>query len=284
MAIETTTTEAQAPILISQGAEALLYLAPYLTPNTPSITKHRPPKPYRHPTLDARLTKHRVLSESRLLIRANGIKGVRAPIVYYVDPTGGKIVMEYIDGCSVRDVLIGVLKAHGGSMPEGEELSTHVKVLMAKIGRLLGVMHKNEVVHGDLTTSNLMLRDTSKDLAPGGVQGTLLAGVTLGKPMEGECLEKLTKRVWSTDELEELLVKGELVVIDFGLGSVSTQEEDKAVDLYVLERAFISTHPKAEGLFEEVLKAYSETSKGARIVLKRLDEVRLRGRKKSMVG
>ncbi|RPA86800.1 kinase-like protein [Ascobolus immersus RN42] len=239
----TTTTEPQPPILISQGAEALLYLSPYLTPQTASITKYRPPKPYRHPTLDARLTKHRVLLESRLLIRVNGIKGVRAPRVYYVDPAGGKIVMEYIDGCSVRDVLIGVLKAHGGAMPEGEQLSTEVKGLMAKIGRMLGAMHKNEVVHGDLTTSNIMLRDTSKD--KGG---------------------------------------GELVVIDFGLGSVSTQEEDKAVDLYVLERAFISTHPKAEGLFDEVLKAYAETSKGARIVLKRLDEVRLRGRKKSMVG
>ena len=38
------------------------------------------------------------------------------------------------------------------------------------------------------------------------------------------------------------------VVIDFGLSYISTLAEDKAVDLYVLERAFLSTHPSSEKL------------------------------------
>jgi len=52
----------------------------------------------------------------------------------------------------------------------------------------------------------------------------------------------------------------------------------------VLERAFISTHPQAEHLFQEVLNAYASSSKGGKVVLKRLEDVRQRGRKKSMLG
>lgn len=47
-------------------------------------------------------------------------------------------------------------------------------------------------------------------------------------------------------------------MIDFGLSFTSTLAEDKAVDLYVLERAFSSTHPGSEGLFEEVMVAYEK--------------------------
>jgi TP53 regulating kinase-like protein len=48
------------------------------------------------------------------------------------------------------------------------------------------------------------------------------------------------------------------VLIDFGLSSVSAFAEDKAVDLYVLERAFASTHPASEHLFQTVLDTYAE--------------------------
>jgi tRNA A-37 threonylcarbamoyl transferase component Bud32 len=44
------------------------------------------------------------------------------------------------------------------------------------------------------------------------------------------------------------------VIIDFGLSSISTLIEDKAVDLYVLERAFSSTHPKTELLVKKKKK------------------------------
>ena len=45
-------------------------------------------------------------------------------------------------------------------------------------------------------------------------------------------------------------------MIDFGLAYVSSLVEDKAVDLYVLERAFVSTHPDSEPMFFAVLEAY----------------------------
>lgn len=75
------------------------------------------------------------------------------------------------------------------------------------------------------------------------------------------------------------------VLIDFGLAYTSSLVEDKAVDLYVLERAFSSTHPASEPLFASVLQAYAKRmGKAWHPVSKRLDEVRLRGRKRSMVG
>jgi TP53 regulating kinase-like protein len=73
-------------------------------------------------------------------------------------------------------------------------------------------------------------------------------------------------------------------MIDFGLSYISTLPEDKGVDLYVLERAFLSTHPNSESLvlllpfydllfkFDNVLKHYGKYSKNSGAVLKKLEE------------
>lgn len=147
--------------------------------------------------------------------------------------------MEWIEGHSVRQVLDGILASPGGAEKADK--------MMVRVGEAVGRLHKADIVHGDLTTSNLMVRRVGAE----------------GEEERGE---------------------GEVVLIDFGLGQVSTQDEDKAVDLYVLERAFSSTHPKAERLFQDVLKAYGESYKGSKVVLRRLQDVRMRGRKRSMVG
>lgn len=147
--------------------------------------------------------------------------------------------MEWIEGHSVRQVLDGILASEGGAGKADR--------MMVRVGEAVGRLHKADIVHGDLTTSNLMVRRV-------GLEG------------------------------EEERGEGEVMLIDFGLGQVSTQDEDKAVDLYVLERAFSSTHPKAEKLFQDVLKAYGESYKGSKVVLRRLQDVRMRGRKRSMVG
>ena len=96
--------------------------------------------------------------------------------------------------------------------------------------------------------------------------------------------------------------------MDFGLAYQSSLVEDKAVDLYVLERAFSSTHPDSEPLFASVLKAYEKQmgkdwvpisrrladgkKKNPSMILndersspgRPITSVRLRGRKRSMVG
>lgn len=63
------------------------------------------------------------------------------------------------------------------------------------------------------------------------------------------------------------------VLIDFGLSYQSGLVEDKAVDLYVLERAFASTHPESEDLFAKVLESYEkESAKAWTAVKRRLDD------------
>lgn len=92
------------------------------------------------------------------------------------------------------------------------------------------------------------------------------------------------------------------VLIDFGLAYQSSLVEDRAVDLYVLERAFASTHPDSEQFFIQVMYGYKQRigNKLWSAISKRLEEgefvevsydgstahhsVRLRGRKRSMVG
>jgi TP53 regulating kinase-like protein len=246
------------PKLITQGAEALLYRTTYLIPQLACALKYRPSKPYRHAILDARLTRHRILSEARVLVKCRK-EGVPVPAVYALDEAKGWIMMEWIDGEVVRIRLnewIRLRKAAGAE--EGVD-DKELRDLMVRVGRAVGSLHKIGIVHGDLTTSNLMLRSNKAQMANGDGSGAGHGGAAK-------------------------LLDGEIVLIDFGLASQNTQDEDRAVDLYVLERAFGSTHPRAENLFGEVLKAYGDSFRGANVVLKRLEDVRMRGRKRSMLG
>eukprot|EP00122_Pirum_gemmata_P019938 Pgem_evm1s18652 len=61
-------------------------------------------------------------------------------------------------------------------------------------------------------------------------------------------------------------------MIDFGLSTVSKLVEDKAVDLYVLERAFLSTHPDTEKIFAKVLESYAINNVNSNSVLARLED------------
>lgn len=192
-------------------------------------------------------------------------EGVPVPAVYGLDEREGWLMIEWIEGEVVRIKLNEWLKRRKEEKPveerenaqDGERVQEGgdlLKGLMGRIGSAVGRMHGVGIVHGDLTTSNLMLRPTSKE----GLNGSASEGNNV--------------------------LDGEVVLIDFGLASQSTADEDRAVDLYVLERAFGSTHPRAEGMFSELLAAYGNSFKGANIVLKKLEDVRMRGRKRSMLG
>ncbi|GAO14767.1 uncharacterized protein UV8b_04538 [Ustilaginoidea virens] len=231
------------PSLIAQGAEGRLYKTTYLDPHVPCALKYRPPKLWRHPKLDQTLTKHRILSEARILAKCRR-EGLRVPAVYAVDESAGWLMMEWIHGAPVRASINKWL----GDRTDGLEGDTRLKDLMRRMGVAVGSLHKIGIVHGDLTTSNMMLRP----------------------PTEG------------SDQHDDL--GGEVVIIDLGLASGAVHEEERAVDLYVLERAFGSTHPRAECLFGELLDAYKGCFKQAVTVLRKLEDVRMRGRKRSMLG
>lgn len=185
------------------------------------------------------------------------------------------MIMEWIPGPAVRAVVerwerwMKECEKQGRRADNDEEVKTSeddMRRLFQRVGRAVGMLHKAGIVHGDLTTSNLILRQENVDGAElSTTPGSVAAVVVAEKP-----------------DLE-----GPIALIDFGLASQSVHEEDRAVDLYVLERAFGSSHPRAEKLFEsEVLgaKGYAGSYKGANVVLKRLADVRLRGRKRSMIG
>jgi len=138
--------------------------------------------------------------------------------------------MEYIPGKTVKAHLLG-------------QSIQDQNLLAVSIGRTIGLLHANDIIHGDLTTSNILVKHQ-----------------------------------------QEFVNDYELVLIDFGLSYVSTLHEDKAVDLYVLERAFISTHPNSETMVVTILQTYGSTYSTAQQVLGRLDKVRQRGRKKLAFG
>lgn len=236
------------PTLITQGAEGRLYKTTYLVPDLACALKYRPPKPWRHPVLDQRLTRHRILSEARILAKCRR-DGLRVPAVYAIDETAGVLMLEWIAGVPVRVAINERL----GDRTEGIAQDERLKGLMRRIGAAVGKMHKIGIVHGDLTTSNMMLSPFPDSAANGHAD-------------------------------DDAKLDGEVVIIDLGLGSGSIADEDRAVDLYVLERALGSTHPRAECLFDEALAAYRESFKQAPIALKKLEEVRMRGRKRSMLG
>jgi len=137
--------------LIKQGAEAKIYLAEFgeyfgaeLLPGERIIIKHRIPKRYRIKEIDERLRKERTVREARVLHRAKEF-GVNCPYVYEVDMREMKIAMEFIDGERLKELL--------ERLPMEERLK-----LCREIGRQIGKLHEAGIVHGDLTTSNMILR------------------------------------------------------------------------------------------------------------------------------
>lgn len=242
---------------IAQGAEAVVFstkVHPYLPDDHTGqkyILKYRPPKRYRHPSIDQALTKRRTLGESRLLAKLYQLEGLNVPKLIACDAYNGCIWEEFL----------------GEELPNGQGFSNlknflwmyaskdrdpHddvVKKTLNLVGQQIGLLHWNDYCHGDLTSSNIVLESIDGSWQP--------------------------------------------YLIDFGLGSTSNSVEDKGVDLYVLERAILSTHSSyadqynawlLEG-FSGVYKNHGKTGEGKlKEVLNRFNEVRLRGRKRSMIG
>jgi N6-L-threonylcarbamoyladenine synthase/protein kinase Bud32 len=126
------------------------------------------------------------------------------------DITTDTIVMERVEG---------VLLTNNLSVPHLNEA-----------GRMVGRLHGAGIMHGDLTTSNMIMRD-------------------------GRC-----------------------VLIDFGLAQVTTEIEQRGVDIHVLFQTLESTTPDAAVLKEAFCQGYHETFAGAGEVISREHEIELRGR------
>jgi len=128
-------------MLIKKGAEANLYLEEWHGRRV--ILKRRLPKGYRLPTLDLEVRNQRTVHEPQIIHEAKEA-GVPTPTVYMVDAADTTIIMEFVEGKQVKQIL--------NSLPKGERLS-----LCRHIGNLIGRLHGHGIVHGDLTTSNMIL-------------------------------------------------------------------------------------------------------------------------------
>jgi TP53 regulating kinase-like protein len=126
--------------MIARGAEADLILTTWN--GRQAIIKIRKEKKYRHPELDQKLRKIRTTREADIINRAKHA-GISTPLIYQVNLKKSSIIMEYIVGKKVRDII--------------EKLSDDKKkTLFTKIGYQSGILHKTGIIHGDLTTSNII--------------------------------------------------------------------------------------------------------------------------------
>ncbi|MBT5022221.1 Kae1-associated serine/threonine protein kinase [Candidatus Woesearchaeota archaeon] len=130
--------------IIAQGAEAIIYLDSN-SDDGKVIIKDRFEKTYRHPELDRKLRKSRTRREAKVLEKLQSL-GIPAPKLIKLDDKEMKIEMEQIPGNKVRDVF---------------EVDESYKKLSLEVGQLVAMIHKNGIIHGDLTTSNMILN--SKD-------------------------------------------------------------------------------------------------------------------------
>jgi TP53 regulating kinase-like protein len=128
-------------VLIASGAEANLYRGRFLGYDV--VVKHRVSKPYRDVKLDLVIRRDRTLTEAKIMLLAMSL-GVRVPTVLYVDLENSIIVMEYVEGVLLRDYI--------GLVDEGVR-----RAYLELLGVYVGKLHKNDITHGDLTTSNVIV-------------------------------------------------------------------------------------------------------------------------------
>ncbi|CDI05147.1 KEOPS complex kinase/ATPase Bud32 [Candidatus Nitrosotenuis uzonensis] len=122
--------------LLKKGAEGDIYLTKY--DGMIAVLKTRKRKPYRNQTLDDKIRRYRTIHEAMILAEAK-LFGVPTPLVYRVDTNECTILMQHIPGIAVKNL-------------KQKELTA----ACSQIGRITGILHRNGVMHGDLTTSNFI--------------------------------------------------------------------------------------------------------------------------------
>lgn len=126
-------------MLIKRGAEADIYLADWY--GKKAVRKVRKPKGFRNKILDLEIRTKRTLHEAEMLSYAKRA-GISSPLLYFADAQNAEIVMQYIKGKLARDLIAKNLR------------------LCKKMGIYTAKLHANNIVHGDLTTSNFIVNDS----------------------------------------------------------------------------------------------------------------------------
>jgi TP53 regulating kinase-like protein len=123
--------------LLKKGAEADLYQTKWQ--NSKAILKIRKIKNYRNSLLDLKIRKQRTIKECQMISFVKSF-GIPTPLIYFVNLKTTSIMMQEIPGTPVHDLS-----------------ESKIVEVSKDIGKLVGTLHKNGVMHGDLTTSNFIL-------------------------------------------------------------------------------------------------------------------------------
>ncbi len=168
---------------IARGAEATVYESKDV------VIKDREKKRYRIEEIDSALRKSRTRSEFNILKKCVSF-GINVPQPIKISEDGYQLYMERLNGSLLKD-----------------EFSIET---LKKAAKTTAKMHKKDIVHGDLTTSNIMV------------------------------------------------VGGVPYLIDFGLGFMSSREEDKATDIFLVKEALKAKHTE---VYDDAFSAFLESYK-----------------------
>jgi len=124
--------------IIDSGAEATIFL------DGSAIVKDRIKKDYRLKEIDEKLRKFRTRREAKVLDKLKAID-FPAPRLHDMCDKAMQLRMDMINGNKIRDILYRDPAA-----------------LSEEIGKKIGILHANDIIHGDLTTSNMILEKEIK--------------------------------------------------------------------------------------------------------------------------
>ena len=131
--------------ILARGAEAILIQKDNL------LIKRRIPKSYRIKEIDEKLRKLRTRAEARIMKKVYG--KINVPEILEQDEKTKEIIMKFINGKKLSENLDKF------SLDKQKEICR-------KIGEEVAKLHKNNIIHSDLTTSNMILEDCQKNLFP----------------------------------------------------------------------------------------------------------------------
>ena len=131
---------------LAKGAEAIISSGTFL--DLPIMIKHRVPKLYRHSKIDSMIRLHRIRAEAKIMTYAWKI-GVNVPSLFGIDIQNYSLFIESVQG----DLLYEILKTT--SMKE-------LLSIFSELGNQIGILHSNEIIHGDLTVFNVIVNSQKK--------------------------------------------------------------------------------------------------------------------------
>jgi TP53 regulating kinase and related kinases len=123
-----------------RGAEADVYAATWC--GRKAVFKIRKKLPYRHDSLDLTIRTQRTLHEAEMIHRAKEA-GVASPLLFFIDVPRSTIVMEFIEGPRLKELV-------------SSTQSAQVTPLFKALGKKVASLHSSGIMHGDLTTSNVI--------------------------------------------------------------------------------------------------------------------------------